>query len=774
MPEQGATRRTPRSSGWRPIYPCGRDLVDINGGAAMSDFLAEQRVPTHRFAHRVISRGTYMRTRLALLTTALLLSFGGTASAQDPPGFFAERFEPMPDQGVNLLNLSSSQVMGHLLPSAGLFFQYVDDPLQLVTGDDSTILSRLVSHQVKADLWVSFGFANVVELSVVMPFVLNQAGEGNQIYSHELSSFSLGDLRLIPKVKIIDADDAGGFGLAVLLNLSLPTGSQEDFTSDGDVRLEPRIALDWTDRDSGFSVVGNFGYHLRPTIAVHNLVIDDAITWGAGVRVPTPLDDLKALASVFGTIPLDKNIDPETLLETTDLRSTPIELDVAAEMTFGDFVGTAGAGFGLTEGFGSPDYRLFLSFGYVPQCKDPDGDGLCNQTDQCPDEPEDMDGFQDGDGCPDLDNDKDGVPDVSDGTPDAAGFGKCRDNPEDKDGFEDSDGCPDKDNDGDGIPDKADGAEDPNFPGFGLCRGVDADKPDFAKTAEDKDGFEDKDGCPDPDNDGDGILDTADGADDAKFPGFGVCRGVDADKPDFTKTIEDKDGFEDADGCPDPDNDGDGELDVNDGPAIDAAYPGFGICRDAPGLSEAELKEKGFQPPWKWQDAKKPYPGCPMVIASCQCGQIIITQMVQFRYNSAALLPDSYPLLDAVASVLQDKKCASKIRVEGHTDWHGSTKYNDNLSQRRVESVVKYLVGKGIAAGRLEAKGFGERKPLDPKDNKKVCDRCEPGCTCEPGSKKEPNPDEAEIRRLNRRVQFNILELTDDASGNVEQCPVEY
>lgn len=70
-------------------------------------------------------------------------------------------------------------------------------------------------------------------------------------------------------------------------------------------------------------------------------------------------------------------------------------------------------------------------------------------------------------------------------------------------------------------------------------------KTDACKTEpEDKDGFEDEDGCPDPDNDKDGIPDTS----DAKCP----------DEP------EDKDGFEDEDGCPDPDNDGDGVLDADD------------------------------------------------------------------------------------------------------------------------------------------------------------------------------------------------------------------
>jgi outer membrane protein OmpA-like peptidoglycan-associated protein len=98
---------------------------------------------------------------------------------------------------------------------------------------------------------------------------------------------------------------------------------------------------------------------------------------------------------------------------------------------------------------------------------DRDRDGILNDVDKCPDDPEDKDGFQDEDGCPDLDNDNDGIPDTTD---------KCPNDPEDKDGFQDEDGCPDLDNDGDGIPDAADKC--PNQP-------------------EVKNGFQDEDGCPD-------------------------------------------------------------------------------------------------------------------------------------------------------------------------------------------------------------------------------------------------------------------------------------
>jgi outer membrane protein OmpA-like peptidoglycan-associated protein len=134
---------------------------------------------------------------------------------------------------------------------------------------------------------------------------------------------------------------------------------------------------------------------------------------------------------------------------------------------------------------------VILTVGYVeppeeaseetaPTDEDRDGDGIADGDDECPDEPEDVDDFEDANGCPDPDNDGDGVLDVDDGAPL---------DPEDADGFEDEDGVPDPDNDADGVLDVDDGA--PTDP-------------------EDRDGFQDEDGVPDPDNDGDSILDGDD------------------------------------------------------------------------------------------------------------------------------------------------------------------------------------------------------------------------------------------------------------------------
>jgi len=70
----------------------------------------------------------------------------------------------------------------------------------------------------------------------------------------------------------------------------------------------------------------------------------------------------------------------------------------------------------------------------LAKISDRDGDGIPDELDKCPDEPEDKDGFEDEDGCPDPDNDHDGIPDDKD---------KCPNEPETVNGVADEDGCPD-------------------------------------------------------------------------------------------------------------------------------------------------------------------------------------------------------------------------------------------------------------------------------------------------------------------------------------------
>lgn len=87
---------------------------------------------------------------------------------------------------------------------------------------------------------------------------------------------------------------------------------------------------------------------------------------------------------------------------------------------------------------------------------------------------------------------------------------------------------------------------------------------------------------------------------------------------------------------------------------------------------------------------------------------------VHFAYNSVEILPDARTSLDTLGKALASRTLsASCFQIMGHTDSMGSGSYNDRLSHRRAEAVVRYLTEHfGIEAERLDAVGFGESKPL--------------------------------------------------------------
>ena len=266
------------------------------------------------------------------------------------------------------------------------------------------------------------------------------------------------------------------------------------------------------------------------------------------------------------------------------------------------------------------------------------------------------------------------------------GFVEARPGDRDGDGYMDpQDKCPDKPEnfqgfeDGDGCPD------DPDTDGDGITDAKDS----CVLEPEDKDTYLDDDGCPELDNDLDMIADATD-----KCP----------------LEAEDPDSYEDEDGCPDPDNDKDTVADVKD------------QCPNEIGSTSQEPL------------------GCPtnslVVVTDCE---VKITQQIHFEFNKDKIRPESFPVLDAVVDALQ-KNPPIKIEVQGHTDNKGAAAYNKNLSDRRANSVMKYLVSHGIEMARLTAHGYGFERPLV--DNST-----------------EQN------RALNRRVQFVRTE------GVKEGCP---
>lgn len=87
--------------------------------------------------------------------------------------------------------------------------------------------------------------------------------------------------------------------------------------------------------------------------------------------------------------------------------------------------------------------------------------------------------------------------------------------------------------------------------------------------------------------------------------------------------------------------------------------------------------------------------------------------MIPFDYNSDRLTGNARRNLDEFAGAVNDPALQSlRFLIAGHTDAQGSDAYNLALSQRRADAVVRYLVGRGVAPGRLVARGFGETEPL--------------------------------------------------------------
>lgn len=222
-------------------------------------------------------------------------------------------------------------------------------------------------------------------------------------------------------------------------------------------------------------------------------------------------------------------------------------------------------------------------------------------------------------------------------------------------GLKEFNGCPDTD--GDGLQDSDDAC--PNVAGSKELNGC----PDS-----DGDGIADKDdACPSvagtkankgcPDSDGDGVVDNADACPNVAGPAAN-------------------------NGCPWPDTDGDGVLDKDD------------ACVNVAGPASNK--------------------GCPDEVISAAAEKQLndFAKTILFNTNRFTFSAGVTTKLDAIVSLMKEFDKAS-FTVNGYTDSVGSDALNLKLSEKRAAAVVKYLIDHGIAASRLDSKGYGEKNPID-------------------------------------------------------------
>jgi len=434
-----------------------------------------------------------------LIAVSLLLA-AGAGAAQDRSDIDVQNFEPALGPHA-IFTVHETGTLPHLQPAGELVFDYLSSPLVEKRPDARS--RAIVDQQLAADVLGGIGLTERGQIGVHLPFYLvnNVAFE-----QRELSGATVGDLTLTPKYRFVDRRNAPvGFGAAV--DVALPTGDGEAFVGAPSVAAEPKLLVDA--RFNNTTLAANFGAEFQRAGELRNVGVGSRFTYSLGFEQEV----------VDGLVDVGGELYGHTLFDDFfgASETSPLEGILGTKVrTNADLVILAGSGGGLVPGVGAPEFRAFLGVSYPNEVQDADGDGIDDSEDDCPREPETLDGYEDSDGCPDPDNDGDGIPDVEDKCPNEAGRAEA-------------DGCPveekaetETDSDGDGIPD----AEDP-------C----------PEEAEDEDGYEDDDGCPDPDNDADGVPDDGDRCPDE---------------------AEDEDGHEDEDGCPDADNDGDGIPDDDD------------------------------------------------------------------------------------------------------------------------------------------------------------------------------------------------------------------
>ncbi|HHH11803.1 MAG TPA: OmpA family protein [Sorangium sp.] len=118
-------------------------------------------------------------------------------------------------------------------------------------------------------------------------------------------------------------------------------------------------------------------------------------------------------------------------------------------------------------------------------------------------------------------------------------------------------------------------------------------------------------------------------------------------------------------------------------------------------------------------------------------GKINIREKIYFDSGKAVIKQESYDVLNEVAQVMKDSPDIKRVRVDGHASLERDTPtaraLNKRLSSRRAQAVASYLQRQGVAADRLESKGYGAEVPLESNDT-------------------------AEGREKNRRVEFTIVE----------------
>lgn len=628
------------------------------------------------------------------LLTLLTFGLGGAlpAAAQDS-GTTSEETSGFDAHGFNLAAFDGDPRDGLRIERPGRFskgefwagglFEYARDPLVQYTLYEGQ--AEATETDILSDLYalnVSGGYAILDNLRVDLAVPLFFSTTGPE---QAPQGMGLGDIRLGVMYELVrpEEGDVGGLGVGIFPYADLPTGNDARFVGQpgfaGGVKAAVTYELE------KITLGADLGAQLNPKIVLDNLTNSSRLVANVGVgyliNEKTGINGEISLAPAF-----KKNEQAGT--------DNPMEATLAVRSR-GESGGfwTVGAASALSTGAGAASWRVFVGGGFGKinnKPKDTDLDGIVDKLDACVDQPETVNSWKDSDGCPDsLGSLAVTVSFEGETWPDADVT------------VTGPDGAPKNMKSGaqpnvlsDLMPETTwSGAATsaPCLSGLGsanVSEGRTEMRIELQRTAPATLHF---------------VVTDADNK-----PVSGVLAQIKSDH---------------------------GECVIRG--RVPLGQDGKADQQVGAGKFHVILTQNEFLP--YETDVEVAAGGEQTIEVKLQSGKvkvseqaIVILDKVYFETDKDIIKQESYPLLDQVAAVFKTHPEIKKVEISGHTDSQGKDAYNLDLSDRRAKSVRQYLINKGVEAERMDAKGYGETKPI-------------------------ANNGSAAGRAQNRRVEFNIL-----------------
>lgn len=566
----------------------------------------------------------------------------------------------------------------------GGLFEYAKDPLvqyrvyddPALEPEETEILSDLYALNVSAGVSV----LDFLRLDLALPLYFSTTG-----VNQSPEGLGLGDARIGAMAAIIrpEAGEAGGLGLGLVPYIDLPLGDPARFIGQPGIAGGAKVAV--TYELEKLTLGADIGAQFNPAVELDNLKNADRLVANLGFGYLVS-EDVGVNAELAFAPPFTANEEPGS--------DSPMEATLALRGR-GESGGfwTVGAASALSEGASAATYRVFVGGGFGKterKPKDRDLDGIADKLDQCPDNPETVNTWKDTDGCPDeLGKLKVAV--TWNGKPQPGAAVQ----------IVGPDGTPRSETSGSDpivignlMPEtswKADAVYAPCLAGSAsatLGEGPTDLVVELQRTQP-------------------GVI-HFEVTDDKGKPLSGVLARLESDHGECIVRGRIPLG-------------NDGKADQETGAAnykVIVTHNDF-----LPYEADVSLTPGG-------EATVKVQLQSGKVKVSEQA--IIILDKVYFETDKDVIKPESYGLLDQVAAIFKSHPEIKKVEISGHTDSQGKDAYNLDLSDRRAKAVRTYLINKGVAAERMDAKGYGETKPIATNAT-------------------------AAGRAQNRRVEFNIL-----------------